>query len=60
VFYVLSKVFWFFATPSNLLAALAVAGLALMRLKRLRRTGAVVAAAGVLGPSFAGLSPLAN
>jgi uncharacterized SAM-binding protein YcdF (DUF218 family) len=60
VFYVLSKVFWFFATPSNLLAALAVAGLALMRLKRLRRTGAVVAAAGVLGLSFAGLSPLAN
>ena len=60
MFYVLSKVFWFFATPSNLLVALALLGVALLSIKRLRRAGTVLAAAGVLGLAFAGLSPLAN
>ena len=60
MFYVLSKVFWFFATPSNCLATLALAGACLALTKRLRRLGAWLGLAGVIGLLFAGLSPLAN
>jgi uncharacterized SAM-binding protein YcdF (DUF218 family) len=60
LFYVLSKVFWFFATPSNFLATLALAGVVLTWAKRLRRFGLPLVAFGVFGLLFAGLSPLAN
>jgi len=60
LFYVLSKVFWFFATPSNFLATLALMGVGLAWTKRLRRFGARLAVLGVVGLLFAGLSPLAN
>jgi len=60
LFYVLSKVFWFFATPSNLLCVLALAGVGLTRIKRLRGFGAGFAGLGALGLLVAGLSPLAN
>src|SRR4051812_48086930 len=59
MFYYLSKVGWFFATPSNLLPSLVLVGLALM-LTRLRRTGWALAVLGVAGLFGAGLSPLAN
>src|SRR4051794_20655290 len=59
MFYYLSKVAWFFATPSNLLPSLVLVGLALM-LTRLRRTGWWLAFLGVAGLFAAGLSPLAN
>jgi len=60
LFYVLSKVFWFFATPSNFLATLTLVGAALALTRRLRRFGAWLAVVGVAGLLFAGLSPLAN
>jgi len=60
LFYVLSKVFWFFATPSNFLCVLALAGVGLTRIKRLRGLSTGLAALAVLGLLAAGLSPLAN
>jgi uncharacterized SAM-binding protein YcdF (DUF218 family) len=60
LFYVLSKVFWFFATPSNFLCVLALAGVGLTRIKRLRGVSTGLAVLGVLGLLAAGLSPLAN
>src|SRR3954453_11147145 len=59
MFYYLSKIAWFFATPSNLLPSLILVGLALM-LTRLRRTGFALAVFGGVGLFAAGLSPLAN
>lgn len=60
MFYALSKVAWFFATPSNLLPTLALAGLALALLTRRRRLGLGLALAATLATFAAGLSPLAN
>ena len=60
MFYVASKVVWFFATPSNALPFLILAGLLLAGWRRTRRFGYGVALAGTLLLLFAGLSPLAN
>jgi len=60
VFYYLSKVGWFFATPSNLIASLILAGLALALLPGWKRAGLRLAIAGVLGLFALGLSPLAS
>lgn len=60
MFYVLSKVFWFFATPSNALAILALLGVGLAWVKRLRRLGLALAGVSAAGLLVAGLSPLAN
>jgi uncharacterized SAM-binding protein YcdF (DUF218 family) len=60
MFYVASKVIWFFATPSNALPLLILAGLLLAGWRRARRFGHGVALAGTLLLLFAGLSPLAN
>ena len=60
MFYVVSKVVWFFATPSNALPFLILAGLLLAGWRRVRRFGYGVALAGTLLLLFAGLSPLAN
>jgi uncharacterized SAM-binding protein YcdF (DUF218 family) len=59
VFYYLSKVLWFFATPSNLLAALILLGLLLL-LTRFRRTGWATAFVAALLLVAGGLSPAAN
>lgn len=59
MFYYVSKIAWFFATPSNLLPSLALLGLTLMT-TRYRRTGWALAVVAVLGLFGAGLSPLAN
>jgi uncharacterized SAM-binding protein YcdF (DUF218 family) len=60
MFYVLSKVAWFFATPSNLLVVLVLLGLALQVVPRLRGFGLGLSALAALTILFAGLSPLAN
>ena len=60
MFYVASKVLGFFATPSNALPILILAGLLLMGWHRGRRFGYWIAVAGVLLLTAAGLSPLAN
>lgn len=62
MFYYASKIVWFFATPSNLLAALALAGLVLApaRTRIVQRTGRTLLAVSVIGLPLAGLSPLAN
>jgi len=59
MFYYVSKILWFFATPSNLLVTLALVGLILMHTKRasLGRRLALFATVGLL---VAGLSPLGN
>ena len=60
MFYVVSKVGWFFATPSNLLPALALLGLLVALHPRARRLGLGLAAAAAAMVLAAGLSPLAN
>jgi uncharacterized SAM-binding protein YcdF (DUF218 family) len=60
MFYFASKVVWFFATPSNALPFLILAGLLLAGWRRARRFGYGLALAGALLLLFAGLSPLAN
>jgi uncharacterized SAM-binding protein YcdF (DUF218 family) len=59
VFFYLSKVFWFFATPSNLLASLALLG-AVLALAGRRRLGAGLAAGAAAAILVLGLSPLAS
>lgn len=60
MFYFVSKIVWFFATPSNALVALALLGLLLMRAPKraVLRKRMVVASAVLL--LVAGLSPLGN
>jgi uncharacterized SAM-binding protein YcdF (DUF218 family) len=59
MFYFVSKIVWFFLTPSNALVTLTLAGLWLMRKKR-AVLGGRLAASGAVGLLVAGLSPLAN
>ena len=59
MFYFVSKIVWFFLTPSNALVTLVLAGLLLMRTKRAVLGGRLAAAGGV-GLLVAGLSPLGN
>lgn len=60
MFYPLSKLFWFVATPSNGLALAILIGLLLAFTVRLRRSGLVIATIAALGLLAAGFSPLAN
>src|SRR5215217_7113248 len=60
MFYYASKVAWVFATPSNLLVVLVLAGLALSLVRRLRRTGLAIAAAFAALLLIGGLTPLSN
>ena len=60
MFYYASKVAWFFATPSNLLVVLVLAGLALSLVGRLRRTGPATAGAFAALLLIGGLTPLSN
>jgi uncharacterized SAM-binding protein YcdF (DUF218 family) len=60
VFYYLSKIVWFFATPSNLLPSLILVGVLLTAWKRARRLGIVVALSSTVMLLIAGLSPLSN
>jgi uncharacterized SAM-binding protein YcdF (DUF218 family) len=59
MFYYVSKIVWFFLTPSNALVALAIVGLVLMQ-TRWAVAGWRVTAAAVAGLLVAGLSPLGN
>lgn len=59
MFYFVSKIVWFFLTPSNSLVTLVLLGLWLMRGKR-AVLGARLAAVGGVGLLVAGLSPLGN
>lgn len=59
MFFSLSKLFWFVATPSNFLTLAIIAGL-ILTVTRLRRSGLGLAGAGALGLVVAGFSPLAN
>lgn len=59
MFYFISKIVWFFLTPSNALVTLVLVGLFLMRGKRAVLGGRLAAAGGV-GLLVAGLSPLGN
>lgn len=59
MFYHVSKIAWFFATPSNLLACLVLAGLVLIWMGR-ATIGFRLSAGAAAGLMLAGLSPLAN
>lgn len=59
MFYHVSKIAWFFVTPSNLLTCLAIAGLVLIGLGR-QTVGFRLSACSMAGLFIAGLSPLAN
>lgn len=59
MFYLVSKVVWFFVTPSNLLTTLAIAGLVLMWTGR-KVVGFRLAAGACGALLVAGLSPLGN
>jgi uncharacterized SAM-binding protein YcdF (DUF218 family) len=59
MFYHVSKIAWFFATPSNLLACLVLAGLVFVWMGR-ARIGFRLASGAAAGLMIAGLSPLAN
>jgi uncharacterized SAM-binding protein YcdF (DUF218 family) len=60
VFYTISKVAWFFATPSNLLVSLILLGLMLTLFKRLRSFGAGVSLVVTLATLALGLLPIAS
>jgi len=60
VFYTLSKVAWFFATPSNLLLSLILLGLGLALFKRARHFGLALSIAMTLATITLGLSPIAS
>ncbi|MET0746424.1 MAG: YdcF family protein [Microvirga sp.] len=60
MFYTASKVGWFLATPSNLLAILVVTGAALAATRRWRRVGLGLALAAGLATLGLGLLPAAN
>ncbi|HVL71911.1 MAG TPA: YdcF family protein [Beijerinckiaceae bacterium] len=59
MFFYLSKIFWFLATPSNLLACLALLG-AVLAFTRWRRLGAGLATGAAAAILVLGLSPLAS
>lgn len=59
MFYFVSKIVWFFLTPSNALVTLVLLGLFLMRTKRAALGGRLAAVGGV-GLLVAGISPLGN
>lgn len=59
MFYYVSKIVWFFLTPSNALATMAIAGLVLMWMGR-HVAGWRLSALGSVGLLVAGLSPLGN
>src|ERR1043165_3326337 len=59
MFFVLAKIFGFFALPSNVLIALGVLGVLLMA-TRFVRAGRRIAVAGILLLAIAGWSPLGN
>ncbi|MBP6011826.1 MAG: YdcF family protein [Alphaproteobacteria bacterium] len=59
MFYYVSKVVWFFLTPSNSLVTLVLLGLFLMRTRRVV-LGQRMAVVGGVGLLIAGLSPLGN
>jgi uncharacterized SAM-binding protein YcdF (DUF218 family) len=58
MFFILSKVLWFFAQPSNLTLILIVAGLLLAARTRFRRLGTRLFTAGGIAFSVLGFSPL--
>jgi uncharacterized SAM-binding protein YcdF (DUF218 family) len=60
LFYYVSKVAWFFATPSNLLISLILLGLILGRFSRLRKFGMGVAITFTLVTLALGIFPIAN
>ncbi len=60
MFYYVSKIAWFFATPSNLLLSLILLGLVLAMTRRLRRAGIALAATCAVATVAFGLLPLAN
>lgn len=60
MFYYVSKVAWFFATPSNLLLSLILLGLLLALLPRARRLGIGLALIVTLATIGLGLLPIAN
>ncbi|HYF56915.1 MAG TPA: YdcF family protein [Salinarimonas sp.] len=60
MFFYASKIAWFFATPSNLIASLILLGLALALARRTRRAGLALALAATALLFVAGLSPLAS
>ncbi len=60
MFFYASKILWFFATPSNLIPALALLGVLLLVLTPLRRTGLVLSFGALAGLFLFGLSPLAT
>ena len=60
MFYTLSKVAWFFATPSNLLVSLILLGLILSVFKRVRPFGMILSIAMTLATIALGLAPIAS
>jgi uncharacterized SAM-binding protein YcdF (DUF218 family) len=60
MFFYLSKIVWFFLTPSNLLMMLVAVGLLAAALTRLRRVGLGLAITGTVGLFIVGFSPLAS
>ena len=60
MFYYLSKIAWFFATPSNLLVSLILLGLILAFSRRLRRLGLGIALFFTLATLGLGLLPIAS
>ncbi len=60
MFYHLSKVVWFFATPSNLIPFLVLVGLALLAFTRFRRFALTLATGATLLLFACGLGPVAN
>jgi len=60
VFYYVSKVAWFFATPSNLLVSLILLGLVLALFERLRRFGIGMSLVVTLATLALGLLPIAS
>ena len=60
MFYYVSKIAWFFTTPSNLLLSLILLGLVLCLFKRLRRFGIGLSLAFTLATIALGLLPIAS
>ncbi|MEN3930987.1 YdcF family protein [Microvirga sp. W0021] len=60
MFYYLSKIVWFFATPSNLLPSIALLGIIIIAFTRFRKTGLTFASAGILLTFICGLLPVPN
>ncbi len=60
MFYYVSKIVWFFTTPSNALPSLVLLGLLLCIFTRFRRFSLTLATIGTLLIFFCGLAPVAN